>query len=75
MAEKLRQAIRDSGISANQLGKLTDVKQQTISAFLLGASISLVNAQRLADHFRLVLVEEAAAKNSHNKKPKGSKEM
>ena len=57
MADLLRQKIRDSGLSANALGKLTDVKQQTISEFLRGKDIRLATAQKLADYFCLRLSE------------------
>lgn len=55
MAEVLRAAIRQSGISALQLGGITGVAQQTISQFLAGKDIRLKTAQKLADHFGLEL--------------------
>lgn len=55
MAERLRQAIRDSGLSALALSKMTGVAQPRISEFLLGRDIKLTTAQKLADHFGLVL--------------------
>jgi hypothetical protein len=57
MAELLRAKIVESGVSANRLAEITDVKQQTISEFLRGAGISLSTAQKLADHFGLVLTD------------------
>jgi plasmid maintenance system antidote protein VapI len=55
MADILRQKIRDSGLSANRLGKLTGVTQQAISVFLKGKDIRLETAQKLVDYFRMVL--------------------
>ena len=55
MAELLRKTIRDSGLSANALWELTGVAQPTISEFLRGKDLRLSTAQKLADHFGLVL--------------------
>lgn len=55
MADKLREAIRASGKSALALSKLTGVAQPRISEFLNGRDIKLTTAQKLADHFGLVL--------------------
>jgi plasmid maintenance system antidote protein VapI len=45
-----------------RLSKVVDVKQVTISAFLRGEGISLATAQKLADHFGLML-DEAKKRN------------
>jgi plasmid maintenance system antidote protein VapI len=55
MADQLRAKIRECGMSAAALGKIVDVKQQTISEFLRGQGITLATAQKLADHFGLRL--------------------
>lgn len=55
MADVLRQKIRDSGLSANRLGKETGVTQQAISVFLKGKDIRLETAQKLVDYFRMAL--------------------
>lgn len=64
MANILRDKISASGLSANQLAKLVDVRQQTISTFLLGEGISLATAQKLADYFGLVLDEPKRKRKS-----------
>lgn len=66
MAELLRDTIRKSGISANQLARETGLTQPSISAFLNGAGISLTTAQKLADHFSLVLVRQVGKKRPAN---------
>lgn len=55
MAERLRTAIRDSGMSALALSKVTSVPQPRISDFLNGKDIRLTTAQKLADYFSLSL--------------------
>jgi len=55
LADKLRAAIRASGQSANELGRLTGVPQPTITRFLAGADMKLSTASRLAAHLGLEL--------------------
>ena len=62
MAEKLRKAIRESGLSAARLGKATGVTQPVISEFLRGKDIRLTTAQKLADYFGLKLTEASRRK-------------
>jgi plasmid maintenance system antidote protein VapI len=62
ISKQLRSAIISSGQSAAGLGAIAGVKQQTISEFLRGAGISLSTAQKLADHFGLVLKKERKRK-------------
>jgi transcriptional regulator with XRE-family HTH domain len=57
LADKLRDAIHESGLSANALADEAGVPQQTISRFLLGADMKLSTAQRLAAFLNLELVE------------------
>ncbi|MSR58283.1 MAG: XRE family transcriptional regulator [Planctomycetaceae bacterium] len=58
LADVLRAAIRDSGLSARRLGEMTDVKQQTISTILNGqADIRLSTAQRLMDYFGITVMK------------------
>jgi DNA-binding XRE family transcriptional regulator len=60
LAETLRVAIRDSGLSARKLADLVDVKQQTLSTFLVGqADIRISTAQKLMDHFKLTVTGTA----------------
>lgn len=54
-AQILRQAIRDSGLSAMRLAELTGVPQPTISRFLSGADMRLSRAMTLADYLGLEL--------------------
>lgn len=55
MADTLRDAIRKSGKSANQLAAETGVPQPTITRFLAGADMKLSTAERLATHLGLKL--------------------
>lgn len=55
MATLLRDTIRASGLSAAKLSELTGVTQPTITEFLRGKDLRLATAQKLADHFGLVL--------------------
>lgn len=48
MADTLRKAIRDSGLSALALSKKAGVSQPQISYFLRGKDIRLATAQKLA---------------------------
>ena len=52
LPEALREEIRLSGMSANALSKVVDVKQQTISEFLRGKDIRAETAQKLIDYFQ-----------------------
>jgi predicted transcriptional regulator len=53
LAEQLRAAIAETGISANQLAKVVRVSQPTISRFLSGGDIRISVAERLAEHLKL----------------------
>lgn len=55
LADTLRQAIRDSGQSANELAETTGVPQPTITRFLAGADMRLSTAQKLAAYLGLEL--------------------
>ena len=57
MAEKLKDAIRNSGMSVLALSKLCGVPQPRIFDFLDGNDIRLGTAQKLADYFGLSLEE------------------
>lgn len=77
ISDLLRQAIRDSGVSANALAKACDVPQPTISTFLLGKDIRMKSADKLAAYFGLTLTSESepseqapARKKSPAKKPR-----
>ena len=51
IADMLREAFRASGISALALSKETGISQTRLSAFLRGADIRLITAQKLIDYF------------------------
>ncbi len=53
LADVLRAAIRDSGLSALKLSGLTGVPQQRISDFLRGRDIRMSTANKLAAYLRL----------------------
>lgn len=55
MAEKLRAAIRESGMSANALGQATGVEQTTISRFLKGSDMGIHKASKIATYLGLKL--------------------
>lgn len=55
VADALRQAIRESGLSANRLASLTGVPQTTISRFLRGEDMSIHRAAKIARHLGLEL--------------------
>lgn len=57
LADKLREAIKQSGLSANQLAKETGVTQTTISGFLRGRDMGIEKASRIAAYLKLELVE------------------
>jgi predicted transcriptional regulator len=56
MAEILREAIKESGISILALSKLCGVPQPRLFHFMAGKDIRISTAQKLCDHFGLVLV-------------------
>lgn len=55
LADTLRQAIRDSGQSANELAETTGVPQPTITRFLAGSDMRLSTAQKIAEYLGLEL--------------------
>lgn len=57
IAEKLRDAIRQSGLSANELAKRSGVPQTTISRFLSGKDLGIHRAAKLAKVLGLELRE------------------
>lgn len=63
IAEVLKQAIQDSGLSAIALSKEVGVPQSIISRFLRGETIRLDTAQKLADHFGIVAAVKVAKAN------------
>ena len=57
-----RDAIRNSGESANALAKKTGVSPPTISAFLNGAEMRTETIDKLAEYFGLKLCREKKTK-------------
>jgi plasmid maintenance system antidote protein VapI len=55
LADVLRQRIRDCGLSAAELAKLTGTTQPTITVFLNGRDIRLMTAQKLMDYFKITV--------------------
>lgn len=55
LADKLRNAIERSGISANELAKATGVPQTTISRFLRGKDMGIHRAGKIAKYLGLEL--------------------
>lgn len=55
LAEIIRNAIRRSGKSANEIAKATGIPQTTVSRFLRGEEISVGRAGKLAAYFGLAL--------------------
>jgi len=56
-SNRLRQAIRDSGKSANQIARETGISQPTITTFLNGRDLRMETADKLAAYFGLELRE------------------
>lgn len=50
LAETLRDAIRKSGLSANELAQKTGIKQTTISGFLRGRDMGIERASKIAKY-------------------------
>lgn len=65
MAALLRDKIRASGLTGMELAKLTGVPQPRISVFMSGKDIRLSTAQRIADHFGLVLTKGERNETRH----------
>ena|SRR3990167_1761865 len=57
MSDILRNAIRNCGLSANELAKRTGVPQPTITRFLAGKDLRLSRAQKIAAFLGLRLVK------------------
>ncbi len=55
LADILRKAITDSGLSALQLSKETGVSQPSITEFLRGKDMRLTNASKIAAYLGLEL--------------------
>lgn len=55
MANRLRRAIRESGLSANALSRATKVPTPTITRFLQGFDMRMSRAEKLAAHLGLEL--------------------
>jgi predicted transcriptional regulator len=53
--QSLRRAIKDSGLSDNELARRTGVPQPTISRFLAGADMKLATAAKIAAYLGLSL--------------------
>jgi DNA transposition AAA+ family ATPase len=59
ISEELREAIRESGMSANAIARAAGVPQAAVSTFLNGKDIRLEKtADKLASYFNLRLVSE-----------------
>ena len=58
IADQLRKVIRDSGLSANQLAKVTGVDQTTISRFLRGEDMTIHRAAKIAKYLGVELREK-----------------
>lgn len=55
VADQLRQAIRDSGLSANQISKETGINQTLVSRFLRGKDMGIERASKIAAYLGLEL--------------------
>ena len=55
----LRRAITQSGLSANELCRLTGVPQSTISRFLAGADMRISKASKIAAYLGLSLTKKS----------------
>jgi hypothetical protein len=55
ISDQLRTAIRECGLSANELGKESGVPQPMITRFLNGSELRTNTVDKLAAYFRLEL--------------------
>ena len=56
MADALRRAVRETGLSVNAVAKAAGVPQPVLHRFMTGErDLTLSTAQRLVDYFRLEL--------------------
>lgn len=55
LADTLREAIRNSGLSASEIARNTGVPQPTITRFLAGADMKLETASKIAAYLGLEL--------------------
>ena len=55
LADKLREAIRNSGQSSNEIAKAAGVPQTTISRFLRGKDMGIERASKVASYLGLEL--------------------
>ncbi len=62
MADQLRQAIRNCGLSANQLADETGIDQTLISRFLRGKDMGIDRASKIAAYLGLELKSKPAPK-------------
>lgn len=62
ISDQLRQAISESGKSANVLAKETGVPQPTITRFLNGAEMRTGSIDKLSAYLGLTLTKEPASK-------------
>lgn len=58
LADKLRDAIRKSGLSANEIAKRSGVPQTTLSRFIRGADMGIHRASKVAAFLGLELREK-----------------
>ena len=59
LAEELRKAIRDTGLSRYAISRATGVSEAVLSRFMAGKfNLSLANVERIADFLGLRLVQD-----------------
>jgi hypothetical protein len=62
VSNQLREAIRNCGMSANELSRVSGVPQPTITRFLNDGELRSNNVDKLAAYFGLVLKKERKGK-------------
>jgi transcriptional regulator with XRE-family HTH domain len=67
LSEQLRDKIRASGKSANQLAREIGIPQPTITTFLNGSDVRLETANKLAAYFGLRLCDDPPAATAKSK--------
>lgn len=67
MAQQLRDAIENSGVSLLALSKVCGVPQPRLHDFMNGRDIRLSTAQKLANHFGLVILPSGRKKDGPRK--------
>lgn len=62
ISDVIREAVKASGKSLNEIARETGIPQPTISRFVLGADLRVSNVDKLAEYFGLQLYGKKSTK-------------